>query len=117
MGAKISTTESGATRATIDSQKKAIDPKNYMLRSVNFEAAENGVIASCEYKLKPDVERAMEKKAKGGGNYIDYDSRYRSEKHVFEDYAGARDFITSELNQMSSGSGSGGAVGEPEEKA
>ena len=96
MDSHVSKSETGSVVATLN--KKAYTDKDYILKSVSFDKVENGVIATCSYKLKPEAE-AKAKKA-DHNSYIDYDVRNKEVKHVFEDYAGARDFLVKELDTM-----------------
>ncbi len=80
--------------ATIKSKK----PKktDYYLSGINIEPAENGIIVSCSYRLKPGVQEANRKKE------IYCDSYMEGEKHVFEDYSGVTEFLTKKIGSMES---------------
>lgn len=84
----------GGTHAVL----KAPTPPNmtdFDLTNVTIERAENGVVVECRYKMKPDVEKKM--KGKAGRDYVDYDVRNPSEKHVFNDIAEAAEFLEARL--------------------
>lgn len=100
MSAKISTSPSGAISTVIDSTKKAKNLKDYMLRGVDFEAASNGVIATCRFRLKPEVEARLSKASKGG--YVDYDLKNHDEKMVFEgfDAGEVSEFLMQSMKQF-----------------
>ena len=78
-------------------RKKRYEPidDDYDLVAVRFEEAENGVVVSCEYHLKDAVRDKLRKQEP----HYYYDSN-DTEKHVFEDKAGAKTFIIGELDAM-----------------
>lgn len=69
--------------------------KDFQLSALRIKDAENGVVITCEYRLKPAVEAKMRK----GNQHIPYYGD-NSEDHVFEDKKDALAFITSELNEL-----------------
>ncbi len=85
-------------------RKKRYEPTDddYDIAGIEIDEAENGVVITCRYKLKPEVEAKMRKASENGGpspySYCDFDSN--REKHVFETQDAAKKFIMSELNDM-----------------
>ena len=90
----VSTNKLGRTEAVL-SPAEPPEISDYDLTDARLESAKNGVIVTCEHKLKPDVERKM--KGKEGKNYVDYEVRNRSTKHVFNDRGEATEFLASRL--------------------
>lgn len=68
---------------------------DYDLTNVRIERVENGCTVECNFKMKPEAEKTM--KGKDGKNYVDYDIRNTSEKHVFNNISEAAEFIEARL--------------------
>lgn len=68
---------------------------DYDLTQVRIERVENGCTVECNYRMKPDAEKAL--RGKDGKTYVDYDVRNITEKHVFNDIGEAAEFIEARL--------------------
>ena len=68
---------------------------DYDLTQVRIERVENGCSIECNFKMKPEVEKAMQ--GKSGKEYVDYDVRNSTEKHVFNNIEEAAEFIEARL--------------------
>lgn len=89
------------TERTIEKKKYVPDDdKDYRLRSISIDDAENGVVVTCCYKL---TDEAQAKVKKSGGDTWNYDSCNNDEKRVFEDKADAQSFINDEVASLFSG--------------
>lgn len=99
MAAKIDTTEAGAVRMTIDSKDKPqINPKDWLLREVEFESVDNGFIVNRRYRMTPEAEaKARKTNSKGQDPYID---TYRSERSVCTDAKELKALMSKEVARM-----------------
>ena len=68
---------------------------DYDLTQVRIERVENGCSIECNFKMKPEVEKAM--RGKSGKEYVDYDVRNTTEKHVFNNIEEAAEFVEARL--------------------
>lgn len=80
-------------------RKKKYEPedKDYELRGIDIDDAENGVVVACRYEIKQSVKEKMRKSDQYPDSYC------APEKHVFESKDDAKKFIMSELDEMWSG--------------
>ena len=94
MKTSIYVNDAGRTHAVLRPPSK---PKmsDYDLTQVRIERVENGCTVECNFKMKPEVEKAM--RGKSGRDYIDYDVRNTTEKHVFNNIGEAASFIEARL--------------------
>lgn len=81
------------TKTTVSGQQSP-NMKDFDMTNVRIERAQNGVVVECNHKMKPEAQAKM---GKGNGDYVDYDSRNPTEKHVFNDMESASKFIKSRL--------------------
>ena len=94
MAYDVKESPTGGTRAVMS---PPTPPKmsDFDLTSVRIERVNNGVVIECNHKMKPEVEQKM--RGKSGKDYVEYDVRNPSEKHVFDDVSAASEFIEARL--------------------
>src|SRR3990167_9939892 len=90
----VSMNSSGRTHAVLKPPSK---PKmsEYDLTNVRIERAENGCTIECNFRMKPETEKSM--RGKECKNYVDYEVRNITEKHVFNDIGEAAQFMEARL--------------------
>lgn len=90
----VETNSKGLTHATLRPPSK-LKMSEYDLTNVRIERAENGCTIECNFRMKPETEKSL--RGKDGKNYVDYDIRNITEKHVFNDIGEAAQFMESRL--------------------
>lgn len=95
MATDISEPMPGRVHTSITPESEGMDFKKYNLTGIEVDSVDNDVIISCRYKMKPDLEAKAEKAANSG---LDYNQRYQSERHVFEDMSKATAFVEARMS-------------------
>ena len=95
MEVKITSRQGAVGPSNHATLKPATKPnmKDFELVGVNLKRIENAVIASCNYKMKPEAAA----KATKGKDYLDYDNRYPTEEHSFQTHEEAAEFVKSAI--------------------